>query len=443
MAKITLEKFLSCLKVNNLINEGEKCILAVSGGVDSMVMTDLFVRTKIPVLVAHIHHNLRGNDADEDARCVRDYCNKHQINFEQFTIPKKSLLKKNLQEEARKIRYAFLNRLLNEHQYDKIATAHHNDDLIESFFMHLLRGSGLKGLRSIPRQNGPIIRPMLNFTKSDIYEYAVEHNIPFREDTTNFEDHYLRNRIRQKLMPVLLETDPAFPSKITESIGYIKESQELLSVFTNELIQKHSYREGDNLIINIKALLEYKGYKALLFNILSPYGFNMTQIQQICTGSQTGSIAFSANYKIWKNRDQIILTPLHQKEKDASLLLVEKDRISTVNGTFIFDYIDGTPSFYEANVLYLDADKIGTSFNVRLWKQGDKMTPLGMAGKSQKVKDLLTAIKIPVHQKSSVPVLECEDQIAAVIPYRISENFKCTSTTKKTLIIRNVRTTPF
>jgi tRNA(Ile)-lysidine synthase len=443
MAKITLEKFLSCLKVNNLINEGEKCILAVSGGVDSMVMTDLFVRAEIPVVAAHIHHNLRGNDADEDAGCVRDYCNKHQIIFEQYTIPKKSLLKKNLQEEARKIRYAFLNRLLKDYQYDKIATAHHNDDFIETFFMHLLRGSGLKGLSSIPEQNGLIIRPMLNFTKSEIYDYAVEHNIPFREDHTNFEDHYLRNRIRQKLMPVLSDTEPAFPSKITESIGYIKESQELLSDLIDELIRKHSYRDGDNLIFNIKALLEYKSHKTLLFNILNPYGFNLSQIQQLCTESQTGSAVHSESYKLWKNRDQIILTALPEKEQVASLFFIENDHISTEIGTFVLEYIDGTPSFYEADVLYLDAHKVGTSYRVRLWQKGDKMTPLGMVGKSQKVKDLLTGIKIPVHQKSSVPVLECEDEIAAVIPFRISENFKCTSTTKRTLIIRRAQTSLF
>lgn len=435
MTKLTLETFLSYCKENNLLDKGNQCVLAVSGGVDSMVMADLFIRAGIPVIIAHINHNLRQNDSDKDALLVQSFCKAHGIQFEVLTIPKGSLPKSNLQEEARNIRYQFLESIRLKYNCDLIATAHHNDDMVETFFINLLRGSGLKGLSSIQNRNNHIIRPLLFTGKTCIIEYATLHHVPFREDYTNDEDTYLRNRIRHHLIPLLNEISDVATTKITDSIRHLTDSNQLLDELSHHYESTFTAIEGKNLTIHLDKILHLKGHKTLLYSILNPLGFNESQIQQIISTSGTGAKTLAGEQILWRNRDQLIVQPKVDKTNIEINLTSLPVFLKINSGRLCFELTALMPDHNEKTTLYLDYEKIGQHAIVRKWKDGDRIATFGLKGKHQKVKDLLTNLKVPSHEKSDVLVIESNHIIAAVLPYKISEFFKCSENTRQVLRI--------
>ena len=202
-----LNRFLSYIKQNKLIIPGSFTLLAVSGGTDSMVLADLMLQARQPIAVGHINHHLRGQESDDDAKFVEDYCNKNKIPYHQYDIDPYLLSHGNLQDKARIIRYEKLVSWAIDNDCQQIATAHHLDDQIETFIMNLMRGAGLNGLTGIAKKNGVIIRPLLWASSEEIIQYANEHSIQYREDSSNTSDKYVRNQIRHHILPTMYQTD--------------------------------------------------------------------------------------------------------------------------------------------------------------------------------------------------------------------------------------------
>ena len=232
-----LSRFVSHIQRKELFKKDGHFLVAVSGGIDSIVLCDLLLKTGYKFSVAHCNFKLRGNDSDVDEQFVKDYCSKNTIAFYRRSFDTSAYAeekKLSIQMAARELRYSFFNELMNEHSFTYLLTAHHLNDTIETFMINLVRGSGIAGLKGISEKRGNIVRPLLAFTKEEILNYAKENSIDFRTDKSNLEDTYLRNDIRLNIIPKLKELNPSFEKTISKELGLseivIKKSFERLDM---------------------------------------------------------------------------------------------------------------------------------------------------------------------------------------------------------------------
>lgn len=276
-----LDKFLSYIHEEKLIKKGESILLAVSGGLDSMVMLDLFIKSKIKIGVAHINHQLRAQESDDDAAFVKLFCTKHNTPFFQLDLDPGAFVKGNMHDTARQLRYEWLNSIAKEKNYDKIATAHHKDDEAETFLMNLMRGSGLDGLDGIDALKGTIMRPLLFAEKQDLVQYAVETNLPYREDSSNNTDKYLRNKIRHHILPEMYNMDDRAQNGLQKSIFNIRQSKCLIDYFLQKWSEDNITVSGDQIKIPMTAVLDTSLGSSFLFHLIKPFGFTMSQCEDI------------------------------------------------------------------------------------------------------------------------------------------------------------------
>ncbi|MBK9254191.1 MAG: tRNA lysidine(34) synthetase TilS [Saprospiraceae bacterium] len=435
-----LEKFLSYINTQKLILPGERTVLAISGGIDSMVLLHLFRQAGLVFRIAHVNHNLRGEDSKKDAEFISGFCKKQHLEHDIHTISVDHFREGNMQSIARNIRYEFFETLRIKYDYNKVATAHHKDDNVETFLMHIIRGAGLKGLRGIQPNNKRIIRPLLFAEKSEISRYAKEHNIEYREDYSNETDKYLRNKIRHHVIPALKSIDQNINQKIANTISHVSDSFDLLESMIQMLEAQLILRTPDELTINLKELKEIKGHKTLLHYFISPFGFNESMVENILKSSQSGAGFPTSTHFAIINRDDLIVRRLqtteHKLTESVSLNILAELRFNKQH--FTFQIIENKVENFTSGFQYLDFDKIPGDIKVRKWKAGDRITPLGMQGKSQKVSDILTNKKIPAHEKPHVMILVSSEEIITIPGLVISEKFKISSDTKRVLLIQKI-----
>lgn len=304
MNSLTFQNFENYLKII-LENYSEKCfLLAVSGGADSMVLLDLFWVSGFRFEVAHVNYHFRGEDSNLDQKLVEDYCKKKNIQFhlKDVSEEEKSVMK-SLQNWARDLRYDFFFKILEEKKLDYIVTAHHLNDELETFIINLSRGSGIKGLSGIPRNENRILRPLLKFTKDDIYAFAKENNVEFREDASNQKNEYLRNKIRNQLTPKILEIFPNFLEQFQESLSHLS----LANTFYQEEIEK-THQEifisgnKEEFFLDKEKLLSKP--KALVVEIIRRLGFTGMEIEKIIT-AENGKFFRSSSHEITMKRKEI------------------------------------------------------------------------------------------------------------------------------------------
>lgn len=302
---LTFPAFYSELKTICPSCEGEKFLLAASGGVDSMVLADLFLQSKIHFEIAHVNYKLRSEDSDLDQQLVEDFCVENKIPFHLYEVSEKDNKPKNsIQLWARNLRYEFFFKVLKERNLTKIITAHHLNDQLETFIINLSRGSGIKGLSGIPANENQIVRPLLNFSKDEIYNFAEERKIAFREDISNLKNDYLRNKIRNEIIPKINEEIPAFLPGFQDSVVYLKE--------TNAFVQREIERAFS--LVKIKASetdLEMDKQKFLsldsflISEILLKFGFRGDEIGKIIS-AENGKMFRSKTHEIFIEREKII-----------------------------------------------------------------------------------------------------------------------------------------
>jgi tRNA(Ile)-lysidine synthase len=434
-----LEKnFKKFAKEKNLISKDDRILLAVSGGVDSVVMAELFSRSGISFGIAHCNFQLRGEESKGDEDFVRKLAGKYSVPVfvKRFETKNKSKGEKlSVQEKARKQRYRWFAELLSEHRYSFVATAHHLNDSIETFFINLLRGTGISGLRGIPLKMNlpPTIRPMLFAKKEDIENFANENNLAFRLDHSNETDLYLRNKLRHHLMPVLLQLNPQFEKVMDRTLRNLSFAEEMMKMhLTGKFPRIKSMSEGD-LIIS-KEDLESSGFPAeTLMAILQTYGFNSSQASD-AWNAKTGRQFFSGDYILTSDRRQIILGRKNIQHLVLSISSKDKRINSAALKLSLETRKQETGSFLQGksskNNFIVDRQLLDFPLIVRKWEKGDSFYPLGMKGK-KKISDFLTDRKVSRPDKEKTYVLLSGDKIVCVLGHRIDDKFKVTGQTKE------------
>ena len=432
-----IDRFQAYINRYNLLIEGDKVVLALSGGIDSMVLADLLLKAKVEFVAAHCNFHLRGHESDGDDWFVRKFAENRGIQcFVKHFETEKYAAKNGISIEmaARDLRYAWFEQLRQQLGYDKIAVAHHADDQAETFFINLLRGAGLNGLKGMKPQNGVIIRPLLWASREQIRKYAVENHIVWREDHTNVESVYLRNRIRNQLLPVFDELQPKARQGLYKSLEHLAAENELYRELLQEKLGQIIEYNGDIQRIPHSAFLIQHSSFQLLFEWLRQYGFNTDQCHFIheAIGTGIGNQYCSPTHCVVIGRDDLQLSEINEKTDDEIQIQIgEEEIISPVhlrfsrfekNADFIIDK--------SSEVAQLDADKIQFPLILRHWCHGDRFHPLGMKG-SKLLSDFYVDQKFTEYQKQNVWLLVSADgEILWVVGYRIDDRFKIVNDTK-------------
>lgn len=423
--------------------ESSKFLLAVSGGVDSMVLVDLFKSKELNFSVAHCNFQLRGADSDLDEELVTAICEKNSIPLFKTTFDTQGLLdntNKSLQMLARELRYNWFNELRQKHNFDYVVTAHHLNDQIETFFINLSRGSGLNGLKGINEFNNYLYRPLLSITKDQIRRYATVNKIDFREDVSNSSNKYKRNLIRNKIAPLFKELNPSFEETMLTNLSMIDRSEQFMAKTIEKNLSRGIIKTvGDTVKLNKKLLVELSFITEHLYHYLKAFDFTYSQVlvitNFITNNTQPGKIIHAKNHKLLNDREELLLYPI--KKDDIIPVEIKKDVKSVTNPvslTFDILPINRVKILPQANKAYIDADKLTWPLTIRKWKQGDVFYPLGMTNK-KKLSDFLINEKVNLVEKEKVLVLESNNEICWVINHRLSNKFKITDNTRQVLLI--------
>ena len=453
------EQFQAYINRYHLIAEGDKLILALSGGIDSMVLADLLLKAKVEYVAAHCNFHLRGEESDGDEQFVRKLAEKYGVQcFVKHFETEKYAAEQGVSIEmaARDLRYAWFEELRQQFGYDKIAVAHHADDQAETFFINLLRGAGLRGLKGMLPQNGVIIRPLLWVSRGQIHQYAVENQIVWREDHTNAESVYLRNKIRNQLLPVFDELQPDARQGLYKSLEHLASENELYRELLKEKLAQIVEQDGDVQRFPYSAFLdcfvprndakrmqenkvpepvEGPVYSfQLLFEWLRDYGFNTDQCHFIydAIGTGIGNQYCSPTHCVVIGRNDLQLSETKEKTDDEIQIQIgEEEILSPIH--LRFSKLEKAADFIinkSSDVAQLDSDKLSFPLTLRHWRHGDRFHPLGMKG-SKLLSNFFVDQKFTEYQKQNVWLLVSADgDILWVVGYRIDERFKIVNDTK-------------
>jgi tRNA(Ile)-lysidine synthase len=428
-----LEQFLNHIEQQSLCERTNKILLAVSGGLDSMVMLHLFVDAGFQVGVAHCNFQLRGSASDGDEIFVKEKCKELKVVFfsKRFdTEDYATEMGQSIQMAARDLRYSWFNEIVNNERYDFLATAHHLNDTLETILLNLSKGSGLLGMSGIPLKNKKIIRPMLFASHDMIKNYATSHQVKWREDLSNSTDDYQRNFIRHQVVPKLKELNPSLEETLQKSLLKMYGALELMSLGKREF-EKHFKKSEEGLHIPKRAIEQFENSPAVLWETIHSYGFNIEQCQSIIHSlhGQPGKRFISAHYYLIIDRDEIVISESNTNWESVSIESTE-DSVSLGPFSLNIEVIRNEAGFSQAkNQAVLDEGKLKFPLTWRKWKPGDYFYPLGMEHK-RKLSDFLIDKKVSVAEKNYVTVLESDGQIVWVVGYRIDNRFKLTSTTQ-------------
>ncbi len=435
------EQFIQNIDAKKLIRAGQKILLAVSGGIDSMVLMHLFEKSGYDYGVVHCNFQLRGEESDGDEKFVREQVQMHGIPsfFKTFDTTEYARLNGiSIEMAARELRYNYFHKIRLKYDYDLIATAHHQDDLIETFFLNLSRKTGIKGLTGIKDKSGNLIRPLLFAGRQEIEAYAAKHYIEYREDSSNNEVVFQRNYLRHKILPLFSELNPAFKKNLLASIDNLRDAENVyISVLKKD--KETVVVENDGVIqIDIEKLRTTQFPQLLLLEVLSPLNFNSSVVDEVFHSleAESGKQFFSKTHRLVKDRDQLFISEL--KESEEKIYYIEEDDVELFEP---FDILVQKADFVNfdiikrSNVACIDYDMIQFPLLIRKWKQGDYFQPLGMTG-IKKVSDFLIDRKVPLHEKENVWLLCSGKKIVWIMGLRLDERFKVTSDTKKVLVLK-------
>ncbi|MDX1479957.1 MAG: tRNA lysidine(34) synthetase TilS, partial [Saprospiraceae bacterium] len=419
---------------HELFEPADRILLAVSGGMDSMCMLHLLRRTGQPCEVVHVNYHLRGADSERDAKLVASYCSRYNVPFhlKDAPIPDQA----NVQISARELRYAWFETLLRQHHFRAVATAHHLDDTIETFFINLLRGTGIDGLTGIPVRRDGIVRPMLCFDRHTIQAIVKAEKIPFAHDITNDEKYYLRNRIRADLMPVLIDLKPDFRERMRDTITHLEGQAALIRNALQRQVEGLVVCDGEMLSLPLGALQATPAPILVLHHLAGRYGFTVHQCTEaLQTEHQAGTQFLSATHVMTVDRDSLLITR-QQEVKVRPQTISPGETIILPHGKIMLSELpEGEVWSRDPHEEAFSGDLCRDRLVVRQWKAGDRFHPLGAPGR-QKVQDFLTDRKVPRPLKAQVLVLTCGDEIVWLVGHRLDERYKVTPATQRLLRVR-------
>lgn len=432
-------------QLENLVNspENHTFLLAVSGGADSMVLLSLFAsfgstkKEKLKFQVAHINYKLRGKDSDLDQKVVQDFCDKNHIQFHLYEVSAQDRKPENsIQLWARELRYTFFKEIRERENLDFLVTAHHLNDQLETFIINLSKASGIKGLSGIPAADHNILRPLLSFTKEEIYRFAEEHSIEYREDLSNKKSDYLRNKIRNEIVPKLLETNEHFLENFKKSSLYLNQTKDFVEKQISAIEIGLSIFNKDHKTLSKEKLNQESDF--VKFEILKKYGFNQEEeISKIFTATN-GSTFYSKDYQLIIHKDELILIPKsEEKELLGEVLLIESFNFSEnliINIHDVMEDIDEINKTFEWD---FDAEKLLFPLRLRRQQDGDEFFPSGFSGK-KKVSKFFRDEKLSILARRKIWILtDGNNSVLGVIPFRQDRRNAIDEKTKNILKIFN------
>ncbi|WP_276391934.1 tRNA lysidine(34) synthetase TilS [Eudoraea chungangensis] len=411
-----------------LVNQ--KFLVACSGGLDSVVLVNLLAKLKLDFIIAHCNFQLRGEESDLDEAFVQELgkTSKRKVLVKKFdTEAYASEQKLSIQLAARELRYHWFCILLKEYQLAKIVTAHHKDDNLETFLINLSRGSGLEGLKGIPEKNNLVARPLLVFSREDILSFAEKENVKWREDESNQEVKYLRNKVRHEMVSVIKSIHPSFLQNFETSRSHLEESSALLKDYQKFLTKKLLDKQQNRIKISIKKLKKYKPIKAYLYLLLKDYGFTQWEAIVDLIDAISGKAVYSKTYRLSKDRKALFLEPIPSMENNEWCIPLSEKEIS-LPVPLTIQLVDRIESV-DKNILYADKETLEEKVVVRKYRKGDYFYPFGMRGK-KKISKFFKDQKYSLHEKENQWLLTSGNEIIWVVGKRADDRFKVTPETK-------------
>jgi len=456
-----LTKVESTIEKYKLINNGDRILIGVSGGPDSLALLHSLKRLKeeynLYLHIAHLDHMIRGEASLEDAKFIENVARKWGIAITRKACDVKAYQEEkglSLEDAARQIRYRFFFGLMEELDIDRIAVGHNANDQAETVLMKFLRGAGLKGLSGIYPKHGKIIRPLIEISREEIEAYCEEYNLNPRIDKSNLETIYLRNKLRLNLIPLLIEEyNNNLVSTLNKTADILREEENFLGQYTMEKLAELTINKSSGkLTLNCEKLLELnlaiqrriirEGIKFLKGSYQDIYYEHIDLVLDLIKNSETGSrLDLPQGIIVRLNYHEIIFTTeaINSINYFKQRLLLGSKRIPQIDLEVKAEIVDKIfpwkKTLNNPNIACLDFSKIGEEFYLRQRKDGDRFYPLGMTG-SKKVKDFLIDEKVPMNQRDKVPVFTTlDDEIFWVGGLRVDDRFKITDKTEKILII--------
>jgi tRNA(Ile)-lysidine synthase len=432
-----LKEFQTFIKENKLFDSQHRILLAVSGGMDSVVMASLFAKSGYKFGIAHCNFQLRGEESEADEAFVRNLAKTLKAPFfvnkfdtEAFAQTEKL----SIQMAARTLRYAWFENLMAQENFDYLATAHHQNDVFETVLLNLTRGTGIAGLHGVPLRNGRVIRPLWFADRDQIMDHMASSHLAWREDSSNASTKYHRNLIRQEVVPVLKDINPNLEATSKQSIERVMAIEKVFEQYLEELRGQVISTQDGAIFVSIAPLIQLPNAKVILAELLKPFGFDFVQSSEIhkSMDAQAGKQFLSATHLLVKDREALVITPkvlpifgllnLSEETKEISW---ETTKLKTEK----YDYLPDKAIDTNPKMALLDAGTLRFPLQIRTWHEGDWLIPLGMKGK-KKVSDYLIDKKVPLNLKNQVKVLLSDDKVVWIIGHRIDDRFKITEKTK-------------
>ena len=417
---------------------GKRLLLATSGGIDSTVMLDLFHKLPFEIAIAHCNFQLRGVESFGDQKFIQDYAKANEIPLflTQFdTEAFANDYKLSTQVAARELRYSWFYELLETENYDYILTAHHADDNLETFLIHLVRGTGIDGFTGIPSQNGKVIRPFLIFSRVEIEQYAQDNAIEWREDSSNASDKYLRNKIRHNLVPIFKELNPDFIASFQKTQNHLQETKTMVEDASFLVYQQVAKEKGTEVYFDLNQLKKLPNYKSYLYHWFNGFGFSAWEDIYDLVDAQSGKQVFSNEFRLLKNRDFLILSPINSEDEIEEYFINKNQKEVKVPLNLLLSKVADISNVPNTTI-FVDEDKLWYPLVLRRWRDGDVFQPFGMDGKSKKVSKFFKDEKLSLIEKEKTWLLCSDNEIVWIVGIRQDERFKVKAITKNILKIQ-------
>ena len=437
------QTFQAYITNHNLFQKNDRLLLAVSGGVDSVVLCDCMHKAGYDFVIGHCNFQLRGDESLKDEIFVKEMGIRYRVEVKtiRFDI-EKDAAEKNIQVSARHLRYKWFEEIIqqsNDNPIKGVVTAHHANDNIETVIMNFIKGTGINGLQGMRPQEGGIggivIRPLLFAKKEEVVAYATANNLVWREDQSNQSSKYSRNFIRNEIVPLLKTKYSSVEDNMLNNIQRFNQ----VSVIYNQALQKEIAslveKRNNEIFIPILKLLKSKVSETLIHEIITPFNFTAHQIQEVIKLLNAGSGKFidSSSHRILNNRNWLIISPLNNSTNNQSVIEKHQQEIFFDNHKINIEFLDVKPTIdVDLSIALLDSKAIHFPLIIRKWKTGDYFYPLGMS-KKKKLSRFFIDSKLSKIEKEKVWVIESNQRIIWVVGMRIDNRFRLTERTSKIL----------
>lgn len=432
------DRFTTFINEHHLFTKSHRLLVAVSGGVDSVVLCHLCKEAGFNFGIAHCNFQLRGEDSNRDEAFVREWSKQLDVPFHviQFATQQYAEEKKlSTQVAARNLRYEWFKQVCQEQGYDFILTAHHADDNIETVLMNFFRGTGINGLTGMQPVHQQVRRPLLFAKRLELEAYLKRHELLFVQDESNLHDDYTRNYFRNTVLPMIAKTYPEVQQNLMDNISRFKEVDILYRKELARITKKLLLQRGEEWVIPVLLLQKTPAMKTVLLELIKPYGFKATQLNEVVQllNSDSGKYILSSSHRILKDRKHLILSPLKDFDR-ATVVIEEPGRVGFPGGVLHLTQTGKTQTEIGGEKAMLDQSLIQYPLLLRPWKTGDYFYPLGMKGKKKLAKFFVDQ-KLSLADKERIWVLEMNRKIIWVVGYRIDDRFKVTDKTQSVLKI--------